>query len=320
MSDPTGTTKLRRQFRAAANRELQQLQKVVRIVLVEQDFMSHRSDPMWSLFRHVPMDPGAKLASFSEWFQFATEMTLGSEWMLPYLRAAWLSGQVAGDNLLPGPQPPGPMPAVHLELAKREIAGILAVLVQQVTRATHRAVLMKTKPPMMYRQVLAIMRKIQEQRIWKLCNSMIVTMHNAGRLAQFKSFGLTTVGIIPERLPRRPGGFTLGELAARTDSLALRHVHDIEGPGSRSSREETPSASTIGRIEAVTERLTALEEVNVVTAGDDRVCDECEDIADGGPYGIDEAMGLIPAHPDCRCAFVPSEDQRFSRELEAEFE
>ena len=47
------------------------------------------------------------------------------------------------------------------------------------------------------------------------------------------------------------------------------------------------------------------EFVNVLTAGDDKVCADCEDLAAEGPYSLFEAMGLLPAHPNCRCAFVP---------------
>lgn len=54
------------------------------------------------------------------------------------------------------------------------------------------------------------------------------------------------------------------------------------------------------------------EMVNILTAGDGYVCEECEEIAANGPYDIDEADGLIPAHPNCRCAFVPFGDQRFA--------
>lgn len=39
--------------------------------------------------------------------------------------------------------------------------------------------------------------------------------------------------------------------------------------------------------------------VSVLTAEDDLVCPECEEIADDGPYYIDEAEALIPAHPHC---------------------
>jgi hypothetical protein len=48
------------------------------------------------------------------------------------------------------------------------------------------------------------------------------------------------------------------------------------------------------------------EEVNVQTAGDDKVCQACQAISNAGPYPIDEAMDLIPAHPNCRCAYVPA--------------
>ena len=52
--------------------------------------------------------------------------------------------------------------------------------------------------------------------------------------------------------------------------------------------------------------------VNVLTAGDDRVCQDCEDIAADGPYELAEARDLIPAHPNCRCAFIPFGDKRFA--------
>ena len=48
------------------------------------------------------------------------------------------------------------------------------------------------------------------------------------------------------------------------------------------------------------------EEVNVQTAGDDRVCATCQAISDNGPYPIDTAMDLIPNHPRCRCVYVPA--------------
>ena len=49
------------------------------------------------------------------------------------------------------------------------------------------------------------------------------------------------------------------------------------------------------------------EEVWIVTAGDDDVCPECEDLEAEGPYDIDVAEDLIPAHPNCRCVFIPDD-------------
>jgi SPP1 gp7 family putative phage head morphogenesis protein len=41
------------------------------------------------------------------------------------------------------------------------------------------------------------------------------------------------------------------------------------------------------------------------TAGDDRVCSECEAL-DGEVMTIEEARGMIPLHPNCRCAWIPA--------------
>lgn len=85
-------------------------------------------------------------------------------------------------------------------------------------------------------------------------------------------------------------------------------------------------ASGVGRVGVLTEtrprrappptRDAAEELVEVLTAGDDLVCEECEDIARDGPFTISEARGKIPAHPNCRCAFVPFSDMRFAHERE----
>jgi len=40
------------------------------------------------------------------------------------------------------------------------------------------------------------------------------------------------------------------------------------------------------------------------TAGDDRVCPQCEPL-NGAVFPIQEARGLIPLHPQCRCAWLP---------------
>lgn len=40
------------------------------------------------------------------------------------------------------------------------------------------------------------------------------------------------------------------------------------------------------------------------TAGDELVCPECEEM-EGKDFDIDEASGMIPLHPNCRCAFIP---------------
>lgn len=45
-------------------------------------------------------------------------------------------------------------------------------------------------------------------------------------------------------------------------------------------------------------------EAEWITAGDDRVCPECEDM-EGEVFSIEDAHGMIPLHPSCRCDWLP---------------
>jgi SPP1 gp7 family putative phage head morphogenesis protein len=45
----------------------------------------------------------------------------------------------------------------------------------------------------------------------------------------------------------------------------------------------------------------------MVTAGDNRVCEACEALTLNNPYTLEDAMNLIPVHPQCRCLCLPFE-------------
>ncbi|MFA5935020.1 MAG: phage minor head protein [Candidatus Paceibacterota bacterium] len=45
----------------------------------------------------------------------------------------------------------------------------------------------------------------------------------------------------------------------------------------------------------------------MVTAGDSRVCSICEALTLKNPYTLDDAMNLLPRHPQCRCLCLPYE-------------
>lgn len=42
-----------------------------------------------------------------------------------------------------------------------------------------------------------------------------------------------------------------------------------------------------------------------ITAGDDRVCQTCQDLETGEAVPLNEARGVIPVHANCRCAWLP---------------
>jgi SPP1 gp7 family putative phage head morphogenesis protein len=72
------------------------------------------------------------------------------------------------------------------------------------------------------------------------------------------------------------------------------------------ARTETVAAAAEAKLnsfeEAGAEGVEILSEFT--TAGDDEVCPECEAL-EGKTYKIDEAHGIIPVHPSCRCTFLP---------------
>lgn len=55
-------------------------------------------------------------------------------------------------------------------------------------------------------------------------------------------------------------------------------------------------------------------DVGVRTAGDFKVCQECEDYAEGAPYELSEVEGMLPLHPRCRCSWYPWHDRRFKHD------
>ena len=59
--------------------------------------------------------------------------------------------------------------------------------------------------------------------------------------------------------------------------------------------------------------------VDIVTAGDDRVCVDCIEIERNNPYSIEEAMNLLPVHPDCRCSIRADNRTRLDPSLTSDW-
>ena len=76
------------------------------------------------------------------------------------------------------------------------------------------------------------------------------------------------------------------------------------------ARTEIINAHAEGQLDSFD--LMGVDELNVLaefsTAEDGLVCSECDSLS-GNTYRVDEAHGIIPVHPSCRCAWIPSEKQ-----------
>ena len=92
--------------------------------------------------------------------------------------------------------------------------------------------------------------------------------------------------------------------------IARAMTKDIEGLARTRAvviaRTEVIAAHAEGQLDSY-ERL-GIKEVQVqaewMTAGDNRVCPECE-MLEGATLTIEEARGLLPRHPQCRCCWAP---------------
>jgi hypothetical protein len=166
--------------------------------------------------------------------------------------------------------------SVIVALTASELQGICDAVSQQATRAFAEADIAQWSASRTTQAVGAVIRSVGVQRSRAMAEFMVVRAHALASLDAFRAAGVTTVGTQAERV------------RARTSSPPL----------TRDAKRK--------------KRKFIAEQVEVLTAGDDEVCQDCQDISEGGPYDIDEADLLIPAHPRCRCAFVPVGDRRFA--------
>ena len=86
-----------------------------------------------------------------------------------------------------------------------------------------------------------------------------------------------------------------------------RRVGIARGRAEVIARTEIVRAHAEGQLDAL-ERM-GVTEIGVAvewdTAGDTRVCPRCEAMS-GAVFKVSESHGLIPRHPQCRCAFIPA--------------
>lgn len=96
-------------------------------------------------------------------------------------------------------------------------------------------------------------------------------------------------------------GITLAkQLEDRVDKIGRTRARTL-------ARTEIVSAHAEASLNGYEEAQVAGVELEAEfsTSGDEAVCQICKALADNGPYTIQQARGLIPAHPNCRCAWIP---------------
>lgn len=305
-SDPTGTHALRSRMRAELRLRWQKLRVIAKQIIVEHDLLQINAAGLLPVQTPAINMGGTKTQSFQLWFDHALQqLVLGGDGsvMRPYITEAYLAGvrnaqMQMGKIVMAGAF--GHTQDTLFQLAVIELQGIMEVTSQQSVRAVAQGLLNNKKPLDIVREIFDRIDKIGVERTGLLVDQIIVSAYTHAQLDTFEAGGKKLVGLMAEALPPK----------VATGDADLADARR-KGPGSRVSRTgKGPSARTIRRIKKLERELAALGMVNVRTAGDDDVCPICEEIADAGPYTIDAARGLIPAHPRCRCGFIAVKDEQ----------
>jgi hypothetical protein len=318
--DPTNTGLIRRKFRAMMGQRWNQLRVLVRQMLLTQDLLALKSGGLLQVQATAITNAGSKIDVFQRWFDLALQNAVlqkDGSFMRRFLTEAYASGTKFGQAQAVTQKTHNA--AVHREsalqsLARVELEGIIEAVSQQAVRAVSYGLLTNKAPMAITRSVWNIIETVGRTRSNAMIELLVVRAHAEATLDIYEASGLKAVGLLPEsKAQAKVVSDAEKEPKAKVSS---KDAKARKGPGSLTSRTQTPSRSTIQRIRRaelnVAKRLG--ENVNVRTAGDDDVCPICEAISEEGPYSINTARSLIPAHPHCRCVFIPADDARFAQD------
>jgi hypothetical protein len=284
--DPTQTLDLRNAFKRALDKRWAAVAKLTTQAVYKED--------RWGLGMMTANSIGLIAANgdhvtaFQSWFDtLLNEVVLGMDrelWIGSYLSQAfergWNRSQIIVNEQFPVAYDRA---SVIVALTVTELQGAMEATSQNVVRAFSNGIINKLRPRKIASDIVSRINAIGRTRSRATAANMIVRAHAEASLDVFELAKVEQVGLVPER---------------------VKKVTNIVN--------DAPSARTVRRIRRGERKLQRLKLVEVLTAEDDDVCPICEDIADEGPYSVSEARGLIPAHPECRCAFVPFLDQRFA--------
>jgi len=354
--DPTRSAALRKHGRAQANRRVHNLYQRLRQGFQEHDVVGLRAPPSSTPYTFINWVESVshKLARAEGMIENLIDQTLlaPADWPRELIERSIAHGIELVEQELSTSLDyldAGEVSRLHAGAATAEVRGIASETQRRLLRNVVHSLEAKEKPEALMREVRKVMEKITRLRLHLMINTLVVRAVNAAKLYAYAAEGITRVGIEPEWLPNSD--------AHQHDSVAGGHPHRngvavlLDARSKKAKRRKRVKANKAKRkkkefsveeqvlaiglgtliggeagdlieraVESIAEAAEQEEEqlVNVLTAGDDRVCQDCEDIASDGPYELSQAQGLIPSHPNCRCAFIPFGDKRFAPLMEQE--
>jgi len=279
--DPTRTTALRVQFIKEVKQRFTRLKKSVRDFMLHKDalgLVTHAS-PGHQQYRFQTDDK--KLTAFNTWFKQQVEEDVirpisasGSLWAAP-------SGSMAT----------GPWTNKYVESAYKK--GTLNAYLQ----AKKEDLAAQTDFAQMSQQQFLRDAFLQPETTSKV--QLLATRAWENMKGVTDSMGTKLNQILAQGMIDGSGAEDIADnMTDAIDGLTDARALTI-------ARTEIIHAHAEGQLDAY-EDLGVTElgvDVEWSTANDERVCPDCEDM-EGQTFSVDEARGLIPLHPNCRCSWI----------------
>lgn len=318
-ADPTGTGALRREFDAEMTRRWRELRATIVAAVADSNALRLRAVPTVGVLKSAGSGAGTPrlhlpgpdvVNDFGIWLAGEIgRIVVGGDggWTRRYVQRAVAESRTRVLQLTGQSSSVTPTRVAALEsAAAHELRGVAAAVAQQCVRTATAALLGGLRPARAAREMVSVVRSVGERRGSALTDYVVVRAFNSATLDQLRNLGHRVVGVVPEHV--RVVSTAHGRTVAKDSRAELLDA--------RRRSKRSPGARKLAQILKYEQSIRSLGEVNVLTAGDDKVCEICEGISEDGPYDIDRAEHLIPAHPHCRCAFVPVSDERYAGDLD----
>jgi len=274
--DPSRTAGLRRRFVGQMNKRFQKVNREIREFLVKDDaFGLTAPDSPLIIQQQVPyrqyqfLTNPQKTAAFRKWLQ-------------DRINAGILSVDVKGK----------PWTAEYIDSAYRK--GMTRAFIDTLppAKAGSYDFFMGSKKEFLRQAFMQpeMLSKIELLSTRAFENLKDITTSMSAQLNRILSDGLSH-GHSPEKISRAMAK-QIGKLSrTRARVLARTEIINAHAEGQLDGFEKLGIKKTQLRAEWS-------------TAGDDIVCPQCGAM-EGETFSIDKARGLIPLHPNCRCAWIP---------------
>lgn len=139
-----------------------------------------------------------------------------------------------------------------------------------------------------------------DSKDWGLLNTIALAWIKSRSLELAQLLNNTSIDDLRKTLAE---GFELGESIPKLTKRVTEYYGEANKVRARMvARTETIAASNEGALQGYGD--LGVEKTEWYTAPDERRCEECS-TQHGVQYALKDSHGLIPAHPNCRCVWVP---------------